>query len=115
MPTITELLASYPYSKAKDLLAKALSPKRVTLAERSDVTPELQRVERAKRLPRRTGGFGQSYRILRRNHAARPGSKRARQLDIVLAYTNTEMARMAGAEAVDIKFALETGLIKLES
>ena len=55
------------------------------------------------------------YEVLRTNHGARRGSKRATQLEIVLAHTDTLSAKRAGAEGIDINFAEAQGLIRFTS
>jgi hypothetical protein len=53
-----------------------------------------------------------SYEVLPTRNRARPGTKRWSQLNIVLTNTDTRSARLAGAENVDIKFAVEEGYIR---
>lgn len=52
------------------------------------------------------------YAATGKRNAARYGSKRYNQLEIVLGHTTTRDARLAGAESVDITFAEDEGYIK---
>jgi hypothetical protein len=53
-----------------------------------------------------------TYKVTSKNHGAKPGSKRATQLEIVFSHTSTAKARLAGAESCDFKFAADKGFIK---
>lgn len=51
--------------------------------------------------------------VVNKDHGARPGSKRATQLDIVIKAKTVQAALDAGAEMVDINFAAKEGFITL--
>lgn len=69
----------------------------------------LPKVRRAKAVRVKDG----TYVVKRTYHSARRGTKRANQLEIVLAYTTVRQARLAGAEQADINLALAWGLIEM--
>lgn len=57
-------------------------------------------------------GADYGYEVVNRDHGARPGSKRAIQLEIVFKHKTAAAAKAAGAEAVDISFAIAKGFIR---
>jgi len=110
MITKADLKATWP-GKAifTDAFMRTL-PRTVKPAE-PDPLVVSQAVPRKRRISTRNTRF---YEVIRCFHGARPGSKRARQLEIVLAHTDTANAKAAGAEGIDISFAEEQGLIKFK-
>lgn len=57
-------------------------------------------------------GADYGYEVVNRDHGARPGSKRAIQLEIVFKHKTAAAAKAAGAEAVDLSFAIAQGFIR---
>lgn len=95
---------------------RATLPRRVRAAVASDEPDEPITVSKNDPLApprrRRVSRFTKEYTVVSRFHGARPGSKRAKQLEIVLAHGDTASAKRAGAEGVDISYAESIGLIK---
>lgn len=79
--------------------AKPAKAERATTAKAGDKLP----VKR---------GADYGYEVVNRDHGARPGSKRAIQLDIVFKHKTAQSAKAAGAEAVDLSFAIAQGFIR---
>jgi hypothetical protein len=90
----------------------AIAAKRAALEARGFGKAERQPGPFAKLAGKRRRVANRSYTILSRVHGARYGTKRARQLEIVLAYTDTRLAMQAGAESIDFTYAEQIGLIK---
>lgn len=90
------------------------APPQGTMTDDGEVRVADPFVTRLKRTVRTRSARSYSYTIVSRVHGARPGTKRAKQLDIVLAFTNTRQAIAAGAEWVDFKYAEQIGLIILD-
>lgn len=66
----------------------------------------------AKKAAKANGSADRTYKVVNRDHGARPDSKRATQLAIVFKHTSTAKAKAAGAESVDFKFAADKGFIQ---
>lgn len=105
--------------KAKAVAGDELIAAQKALAalKRDQMSPE-ERAAKAKpakepkteRQPRVTEA--KKYKVVNRDHGTKPDSKRAKQLEIVFKHTDTAAAKAAGAEAVDLSFAIAKGFIK---
>ena len=81
-----------------------------------EATPPAERKQptaKAARQPRTTEA--KTYKVLNKDHGAKPDSKRAKQLTIVFAHKDTATAKAAGAESVDFAFAVLKGFIAYTS
>ena len=124
---VGELSSSTPREAIANLLSALLPRVRATtrppvpifigmdLGMETTYSPDPMRNLARLRSPRTRSPRGQrSYTVVSTRHSARAGTKRARQLEIVLSHTDTASARMAGAEPRDFTYAEEIGCITFD-
>lgn len=87
------------------------APKAVGKADKVQAKGQAKANAKATRKDVGTGN-DRTYKVVNKDHGARPGSKRDLQLQIVFKHTSTAKARAAGAESCDFRFAADKGFIK---
>jgi len=106
--TAAKVKAEQAFLAAKKALA-ALKHEQLTPEERAAKAPKVA-TPKAKAAP--APRADKAYKVLNKDHGARPDSKRAKQLEIVFKHKSTEAAKAAGAESVDFQFAIAKGFIQ---